>query len=267
LRALGIARDDGSIPPDRMRKYRQITHMVAAIGPSLRELAEAHETIRIVDAACGKSYLSLAVAWVLVHRHGRRAQVLGIDRNAALVDEARRIAALADMAEVMRPVTGLLAATDVQARFAEAFGAGGPIHALLSLHGCDTASDDAIELGVSLDATLVAVVPCCQAELARKWSAQPGGALAPVHGSPHLRREIAAHVTDALRMLLLERAGYETTALELVPTEHQPKNTLLRGMRREELAARSGEADAAYRALVEATGGAGIDLAQRLPRA
>jgi hypothetical protein len=71
-------------------------------------------------------------------------------------------------------------------------------------------------------------------------------------------------VTDAMRMLLLRRAGYETTALELVPTEHQPKNTLLRGMRRTKLDARSGEADAQYRALVEATGGAGVALAERL---
>ncbi len=67
-----------------------------------------------------------------------------------------------------------------------------------------------------------------------------------------------------MRMLLLRRAGYETTALELVPTEHQPKNTLLRGMRRTKLDARSGEADAQYRALVEATGGAGVALAERL---
>lgn len=266
LRALGIARDDGSIPPDRMRKYRQVSHMIAAIGPSLRELADAHETIRIVDAACGKSYLSLGVAWVLAHRHGRRVEVLGVDRNAALVEEVRRIAEAAGMDEVMRPVAGLLESAGVEARFAEAFGAPGPVHALLSLHACDTATDDALALAVSLDVTLIAVVPCCQAELARRWQAHPNGAFAPVHASPHLRRELAAHLTDAMRMLLLQRAGYETTALELVPTEHQPKNTLLRGMRREGPTARSSEADAAYRALVATTGGAGIALAERLAR-
>lgn len=261
LRALGIAKDDGSIPPDRMRKYRQVNHMVAAIGPSLRELA-SQQTVRIVDAACGKSYLSLLVAWMLKHQLGRTVQVLGIDRNAALVEEVRRIAELAQLSDEVRPVAGSLEGADAQARFREAFGEAPGIDALLSLHACDTATDDALALAVSLGVTLIAVVPCCQAELSRRWEAEPNGAFAPVHGSPHLRRELAAHVTDAMRMLLLARAGYETTALELVPTEHQPKNTLLRGMRR--AVDRSAEADAQYRALVAATGGVGIALEGRL---
>jgi hypothetical protein len=264
LRALGIARDDGSIPPDRIRKYRQVNHMVAAIGPSLVELSAAHEELDLLDAACGKSYLSLLVAWVLAHRFRRRVRVLGIDRNAALVEEVRRIAALAGLGEVVRPVAGLLEATDARARFAEVFGRAPHFHALLALHACDTATDDAIALGVALDATLIAVVPCCQAELSRRWAEAPGGAFEAIHGSPHLRREVAAHLTDAMRMLLLRRAGYEASALELVPTEHQPKNTLLRAMRRPALDGQTAGADEAYRALVAATGGAGLALADRL---
>lgn len=55
--------------------------------------------------------------------------------------------------------------------------------------------------------------------------------------------------------------GYESWALELVPTEHTPKNTLLRAM------FRGANEDAAlqqYIALKESTGGAGIALADRL---
>jgi hypothetical protein len=43
-----------------------------------------------------------------------------------------------------------------------------------------------------------------------------------------LQRETASIVTDATRSLLLRAVGYESWALELVPTEHTPKNTLLR---------------------------------------
>jgi len=82
-----------------------------------------------------------------------------------------------------------------------------------------------------------------------------------VHATPHLRREAAALVTDTMRTLLLRGAGYESWALELVPTEHTPKYTLLRAMRR-------GPVDRAalrqYEALVHATRGAGIALAKRL---
>ena len=83
------------------------------------------------------------------------------------------------------------------------------MHGVIALHACDTATCDAIALGVALGAELIAVAPCCQAELARAWSALDergeAGAFAPIWGAPHLRRETAAHVTDAMRTLLRAR--------------------------------------------------------------
>ena len=43
------------MPPAQVRKYRQINHMVAALGPTLRELAETFPCVHILDAACGRS--------------------------------------------------------------------------------------------------------------------------------------------------------------------------------------------------------------------
>ena len=62
LRALGLARDDASLPPDHIRKYFQINHMVALLGPALRELRARHARIRTLDAGCGRSYLTLLLA-------------------------------------------------------------------------------------------------------------------------------------------------------------------------------------------------------------
>src|SRR6478672_7752636 len=61
LRALGLMRDDASIPPAQVRKYFQINHMVALLGPALREL-RALPSIRLLDAGCGRSYLTLLIA-------------------------------------------------------------------------------------------------------------------------------------------------------------------------------------------------------------
>ncbi|MFO0680949.1 MAG: SAM-dependent methyltransferase [Sandaracinus sp.] len=264
LRAMSLLARDGSMPPDRVRKYLQINHMVAVLGPSLRELRATRPTVRLIDAACGRSYLSLLLAWCFRELWKHPVEVLGIDRNEALVERCRHDAALALLDDVVRHEASPLAAIDARAAWARAFGTSEAIDGVLALHACDTATDDAILLAVSLDAPLCAVAPCCHAELARGWSELAGveaGAFSVVHGAPHLRREAAATTTDAMRTLLLRAEGYEVWPLEFVPSEHTPKNTLIRAMRR---GAGDPGARAAYDALVAATGGRGLALADRL---
>ena len=268
LRALGILHQDASMPPRQVRKYFQINHMVALLGPGLRELRARHPTIRLLDAGCGRSYLTLLIAWCAKHVWRHPLEVLGVDRNAAVIEEGRRRTALAQLDDMVRFEAGSLEVIDARAAWGRAFGDGAelrPVHGVIALHACDTATCDALALGVALEAELIAVAPCCQAELARAWSALDergdAGAFAPIWGSPHLRRETAAHMTDAMRTLLMRAAGYEVLAMELVPSEHTRKNTLIRAIRRSR-----GDADAraAYEALRAATGGAGIALAARL---
>lgn len=252
LRALGILRADASMPPDRVRKYFQVNHMVALLGPALRELRAAHDRITLVDAGCGRSYLSLILAWCGRHAWGRRVEVLGVDRNPAIIAECREVAAIAQLDDVARFEVG--AVDDVRA----------DAHGVIALHACDTATCDAIALGVARGAELIAVAPCCQAELARAWAAhaEEPGAFAPIHRTPHLRRETAALVTDAMRTLLLRGAGYDVLAMEFVPSEHTRKNTLIRAIRR---GAPDPAARAEYEALCAATGGDGLALATRVP--
>ena len=268
LRALGLLHRDASMPKAQVRKYLQINHMIAVLGPSLKELCAEHERLDLVDAACGRSYLTLALAWHLSHNERRAVRILGVDRNEALLDALRRRILAAGLDDVVRCEAAPLDALDVHAAWSRAFGdvEAPTIHGLVSLHACDTATCDALALGVSLGATLVAAAPCCQAELARQWAALANdgssGAFAPIHRVPHLRRETAATLTDTLRALLLRGAGYECWPLMFVPSEHTPKNTLLRAMRRDRP---DPHALDEYVALVRATGGAEITLASRLP--
>ncbi len=265
LRAMSLLARDGSMPPDRVRKYLQINHMVAVLGPSLRELRAEKKKVRLIDAACGRSYLSLLLAWCFRELWQHPVEVLGIDRNADLIARCRRDAELACLDDVVKHEASILEGVDVRAAWSRAFGAEEPIDGVLALHACDTATDDAITLGVSLGARLCAVAPCCHAELARAWAelAETGSesAFAPIFATPHLRREAAATITDTMRSLLLRAAGYEVWSLEFVPSEHTPKNTLIRAMRRD---APNAAALAEYRALERVTGGRGIGLAARI---
>ena len=264
LRALGILHRDASMPPKERRKFFQINHMVAMIMPTMRDLAAAGRTVRVVDAACGASYLTLLLAWSFKHRLHCEVEVLGVDRNEALMQASRERTRIAGLGALVKHHAASLAATDVSEAWLHAFGAPlASIDVLVALHACDTATDDAIVLGCDLGAHLLAVAPCCQAELAAAWAAQTEAphAMSSMQASPHLRRELGALTTDTMRMLLLRTRGYETWALEFVPTEHSAKNRLLRAVHRGPV---DTHARAEYEALRTATGGVGIALADRV---
>ena len=261
LRGLGLLHRDGSMPADRRRKYFQLNHMIRLLRPPLQELMSEGAPVHIVDAGCGRSYLTLALAWSFQHFYDHEARVLGIDRNIELVNECRRRAELCGLSERVRYAATDLSDADVEREWEQKFDSPSDISAVISLHACDTATDYAIALGVDLGAPMIAVAPCCQAELARAWAQlakdDVQGPFRAVWNSPHLRREHAASVTDALRALLLRAAGYETRVVQFVASQHTPKNTLIRAVRRCDADA---NARVEYDALKDSTGGAPIIL-------
>jgi SAM-dependent methyltransferase len=282
LRAMGLLHRGAEMPPKQVRKYWQICHMVTLLGGAVRARLAERATVRILDAGCGRSYLSMALAWVVEHRWGGRAQILGIDRNPALIAESQLRAERAGVGHALRFCAADLCSADVAACWRQAFADeasavaagddGRCIDALFSLHACDTATCDALAIAALLGAPLIAVAPCCQAELARGWATlAEGGAVGPfraIWGSPHLRRETGADVTDAMRALLLRACGYQVSAIEFVPAQHTRKNTLLRAIASPApTPAERAAALAEYHALVAATGGVGLALAARLPLA
>ena len=58
--------------------------------------------LRIVDAACGRSYLTLALGWWLAHRQHHPVEIVGFDRNPALVAECQRRSAMVGLDAVVR---------------------------------------------------------------------------------------------------------------------------------------------------------------------
>ena len=102
----------------------------------------------------------------------------------------------------------------------------------LALHACDQATDHAILQGLTATSDYFALVPCCQAELARllkqaNTTQQTNRALLPLwQGNLH-RREFGAHYTNVLRQLVLSARGYAVTVTELIGWEHSLKNELI----------------------------------------
>ncbi len=265
LTAIGLMRSDGVISRDHVRKLAQVNHMVSLIRPQLEELRTRHSVVRVFDACCGTSYLSLTVAYILQKVWKHPSLVLGLDMNPKVIATSEHRAKELGLDQVIKFVTGKVGESPIADLFGKEFGeesAGRP-HLLISLHACDQASDYAIAAGVKAEADILALAPCCHGELSRIWQNLPKGdsPLTPVFQTPNVRREVAAHLTDMLRMLLVRSRGYEVTATEFVPSEHTPKNRLILAERRGKYHTPS---LVAYEKLADEINGKGIALERLL---
>jgi hypothetical protein len=268
LRELGLLNKDASMPADAVRKYGQINHLILQLEPHLKQIAKQHPCVRILDAGSGKSYLSFLLAWAFKARWSGWAlsenanddegpsgtseitcEILGVDSNARLMLDAQSRCSRLGYQDSLRFVSGSIAeylATWEEVH-AQQFKAAQKVreagkalrpHATIALHACDTATDEALALGIKLKSDFIAVAPCCQAELAAAWKefsqkpAMKEHPMAPVFHAPELRRQIAAENTDALRVLLLRSHGYEVTTTEFITATHTPKNRLILATRR-----------------------------------
>ncbi len=269
LRAIGLLQADASMSPESVRKYMQVSHMLTLLEPQLRDLAQSWPSVRVLDLACGNSYLTFTLASSLQRRLCHPASILAVDRNARLIEACRERAWRLGLDGILRFETSMIGPFDLDAAWRRGFGEGlqePPVHLLVALHACDTATDDALALGLTMRVPSMAIVPCCQGELARKWSELAQGdsdsPMAPVWKWPHLRRETAATMTDALRSLILRGCGFKASPVEFVPSAHTPKNTMIRATAQEP---GSPALFRDYIALRTAMGGVRLRLEELLP--
>jgi hypothetical protein len=106
------------------------------------------------------------------------------------------------------------------------------IDALVALHACNTATDDAIRRGIMAGAKLIVVAPCCHQEVRPQLGKPAPLAAVLEHGI--MAERMAEWATDGLRALHLEWAGYRTKLIEFVGSEHTPKNLMLAAIRERE---------------------------------
>lgn len=272
LRAIGLLNADATMPADCLRKYSQINHMLSLLQPVLDDLAARHKVVRVIDAGCGNSYLTFLLAWYLHVRSRHDCRIVGIDVNPRVVEASRARAAKLGLGGCLRFDVSRIEGLAWERSFRQCFPEDCPEanddfprpHMVVALHACDTATDLALGLGIGACADVLAVAPCCHAELAKAWAGMDGPThpFRPVFAAANLRRDAAAVMTDALRMLLVRRCGYEVTATEFVPSNHTPKNRLLLCIRRGRYLREAGEQ---YERLKEALGGVTITLESLVP--
>lgn len=220
MRELHLLTRDGKLNADALRKLKQINHFVGLLQPALDDLWARYAQPVVVDAGSGNAYLGF-VLYELFFKGSDKGEILSIEGRPELTQraEARRQALGYGR---MRFQTAQLDAAEYPER----------VHLLLALHACDTATDDALVAAIQRRADYVAVVPCCQAEVAQQLKerrAKVGPAFQPLFEHPWHRREFGSHLTNVIRALALESQGYQVTVTELTGWEHSLKNELILG--------------------------------------
>ena len=222
LKELHLVGRDGALHADSLRKLKQVNHLVQLLEPLLRDVLERHPDAAIVDAGAGNSYLGFVLYELFLK--DTSAILYSVDSRKDLSQRSRERADRLGFTRMKFVHAEIGKAPDLPER----------LHLVVALHACDTATDDALVLAVRHNADHVAVVPCCQAEVAAQLKAAPKAAPQPwplLWDHPLHRREIGAHLTNVLRALSLQSLGYVVTVTELTGWEHSLKNELILGRR------------------------------------
>ncbi len=230
LRALGVTDHAGRLVPAMARKWRQINRFIEVFDGAWRAsgLSARVGPLHVADFGAGKGYLTFALHDWLRNAMQVDARMTGVEIRPDLVAAGNRV--VADLG-----IEGLeFRQGDIGSHGRDDAAAGSgrpvPIDVIIALHACDTATDDAMYLGVRAGASIIMCAPCCHKQVRPQLlSPHP---LRPIlrHGI-HLGQE-AEMVTDGLRALLLEASGYDTQVFEFISLEHTSKNKMILAVKR-----------------------------------
>jgi hypothetical protein len=216
LAEIGVMTPQGQVKASHYKKFRQINRYLELVNDVVGDLPSSGR-LKIVDFGCGKSYLTFALHHLLTVVHQREVQIVGLDRKADVVRHCQEIANRLNCAGLEFREGDLWHHQETN------------IHLAVSLHACDTATDEALAKAVAWQADVIFAVPCCQHEIAGKL---PAEFLPAIQENGILKDRLAAILTDALRAKALETLGYKTQVVEFIDMEHTAKNVLIRAIRR-----------------------------------
>lgn len=221
LKAASLADGEGRVRASMRGKYDQVNEFLKVVadvlkGFSLRE----GETFTVVDCGCGKAYLTVALYLYLTQVIGLKSvRVYGVDRRTDVIAAARRMADVLDLSGRVEFVESDLAAFEPpnESRRADM---------VVSLHACDTATDEALAKGVEWKARYILSAPCCQHELQKTLADK--GAFAGLMRQSILRERLCDILTDSFRAMIMRILGFKTQVVEFVSSEATARNIMLK---------------------------------------
>ena len=209
---IGVMASNGKVKSNYYKKFKQINRFLEMVDDLFKK--EQMDKIHAVDFGSGKSYLTFAIYHYFKNVRNIETKITGIDLKQEVIDNCNTIAKKLNY-------TGL----NFVHGFIHDFKTDEDIDFVVTLHACDTATDEAILFSLKNNANKMIFVPCCQHELNSQLNNEDNNILIE-HGV--YRDKMCAIITDNVRAKLLEASGYKVQIMEFIETEHTAKNIMLR---------------------------------------
>lgn len=219
---LGVMTAEGKVKKQHYGKFRQINRFLEIADNCFEDLPK-DGTLRIIDFGCGKSYLTFALYFYLKKVQGRDVEIIGLDLKEDVIKFCSGVAKKLHYDELTF-LTG-----DIADYKADERPDGRPAaDMVVTLHACDTATDYALINATRWGSSVILSVPCCQHELFSQIT-EPVNNPMLKHGI--IKDKFTELLTDALRGLKLEAAGYDVNMIEFTSLEHTSKNIMIKAIR------------------------------------
>jgi len=226
FRAVGLLNPGGAPYRERVKKFFEVANFSLHMVKALRGVSRKTRAV-LLEGGCGRSYLSFFINFLISKADIRDAYFMGADQNPKLIEgcnQVKEALGFRNMNFYASKIIDFEPPEEVD-----------EVHLVFSLHACDTATDETIAKGIQLKARYIIVAPCCQREIMRQLErVSKGKGARPLRGltEKHLLREqLAITLTETLRTLALEAAGYQVDVFTFVPSRYTPKNLMIRAKR------------------------------------
>ena len=214
LRELGITNDDGSIKPKMAKKFKQISRFVELLSERIIFTGISKQSkVKVLDIGAGKGYVTFATYKHLLDI-GVTPIVDAVESRETLTIEGNKTA----------KICGFDGLTFYNLQ-AEDYAPKHYYDAVISLHACDTATDDALLIGMNKRSRIIVSAPCCQKEILPQ--VKNSKVLSKFIQNGLFLHKMADLITDNARVMLLQSQGYKVDVIDFVASEHSPKNTML----------------------------------------
>jgi hypothetical protein len=214
LKCLGITGENGEVIPGMSAKFKQVekfVEIVASLAGSFKDIP----VVKAADMGCGKGYLTFAVYDYLTNVLKMRIEMKGVETQDTLVRFCNGTARKSGFGGLKFYCSNI---NDFEAE---------KLDMLIALHACDTATDDAVYLGMKAGAKVIIVAPCCHRQIRGQMKIKEENVLYPALKYGILLERQAELITDTLRALILNKYGYKTRIFEFVEYDNTSKNLII----------------------------------------
>ena len=258
LRVIGLTDGEGRVRASMRGKYDQVNEFLKVVKETMGSAKDGgsgapepmpkdgkDSAFTVVDCGCGKAYLTISLWFYLTHALGyREAKVIGIDRRGDVIAAARKMASALDLEGKVAFVEADLNEVHLEElQITDHKLHNDRVDMVVSLHACDTATDEALAKGVEWKARYILSAPCCQHELQKVLGNSSNRRIVEssnVSGNSSnkvfsgllrqsiLRERLCDILTDSFRAMILRILGFKTQVIEFVSSEATARNILLK---------------------------------------